>query len=158
VLGHVSLVLGRHEPVERDDGIAHADAQLRRIDEGILLQEDPNAAGFYAVLDLEVLGTRRYGRSIVDWLLDNKNPLEILFRVAEEGGVVLLPGRGFGTPHPSARISLANLNEADYAKIGRIIRNIMQEYADEYHNQTGRSAGQGNGDDLNPEPPSRPAD
>jgi aspartate 4-decarboxylase len=29
-------------------------------------------------LDLEVLGARRYGRGFVDWLLHNKNPLEIL--------------------------------------------------------------------------------
>ena len=36
------------------------------------------------------------------------------------------------TPHPSARVSLANLNEQDYARLGRIIRTIMQEYADEY--------------------------
>ena len=52
---------------------------------------------------------------------------------------MLLPGRGFGTPHPSARISLANLNEADYARIGRIIRTIMQEYADEYRDQNNGS-------------------
>ena len=79
-----------------------------------------------------MLGARRYGREFVDWLLRNKNPLEILFRLADEGGVVLLPGKGFGTPHPSARVSLANLDEADYARIGRIVRMIMQEYADEY--------------------------
>jgi aspartate 4-decarboxylase len=102
---------------------------------GFAVPEDRNAVGFYAILDLEVLGTRRYGRDFVDWLLRNKNPLEILFRVADEGGVVLLPGRGFGTLHPSARISLANLNAADYAKIGRIIRVIMQEYFAEYRGQ-----------------------
>jgi aspartate 4-decarboxylase len=55
-----------------------------------------------------------------------------LFRLADEGGGVLLPGKGFGIPHPSARISRANLNEVDYARIGRIIRTIMQEFADEY--------------------------
>src|SRR5271168_942490 len=94
--------------------------------------KDPNAVGYYTILDLEVLGARRYGRDFVDWLLRNKNPIEILFRLAEEGGVVLLPGKGFGTPHPSARVSLANLVEADYAKIGRIIRAMMQEYANEF--------------------------
>jgi aspartate 4-decarboxylase len=99
---------------------------------GFEAPDDPNAVDFYTILDLEVLGARRYGRDFVDWLLRNKNPLEILFRLADEGGVVLLPGKGFGTPHPSARVSLANLNEADYAKIGRIIRAIIQEYADEY--------------------------
>ena len=93
---------------------------------------------FYAILDLEVLGARRYGRDFVDWLLRNKNPLEILFRLADEAGVVLLPGKGFGTPHPSARISLANLEDEDYARIGRIIRVVMQEYVDEYHKLDGR--------------------
>lgn len=94
--------------------------------------KDPNAVNYYTILHLEVLGAQRYGRDFVDWLLRNKNPLEILFRLAEEGGVVLLPGRGFGTPHPSARVSLANLDERDYARIGRIIRTMIQEYADEY--------------------------
>jgi aspartate 4-decarboxylase len=102
---------------------------------GVVLPDDPNAVGFYGLLDLEVLGTRLFGHDFVDWLLRNKNPLEILFRVADEGGVVLLPGKGFGMPHPSARISLANLNEEDYVKIGRIIRNIMQEYVEEYREE-----------------------
>jgi len=94
--------------------------------------KDPNAVDYYTILDLEDLGARRYGGDFVVWLLRNKNPLEILFRLAEEGGVVLLPGKGFGIPHPSARVSLANLNEVDYSRIGRIIRTMMQEYADEY--------------------------
>jgi len=51
---------------------------------------------------------------------------------------VLLPGKGFATPHPSARISLANLEDEDYARIGRIIRVIMQEYVDEYYKRSGR--------------------
>jgi aspartate 4-decarboxylase len=99
---------------------------------GFEAPDDPNAVDYYTILDLEVLGTRRYGRDFVDWLLRNKNPLEILFRLADEGGVVLLPGKGFGTPHPSARVSLGNLSELDYARSGRIIRSIMQEYTEEY--------------------------
>ena len=99
---------------------------------GFEASANPNAVYYYAVLDLEVLGTQRYGRDFVDWLLHRKNPLEILFRLADEGGVVRLPGKGFGTRHPSARVSLANLNEQDYARIGRVVRMLMQEYADEY--------------------------
>jgi aspartate 4-decarboxylase len=94
--------------------------------------DDPNAVGFYAIHDLEALGTRQYGRAFVDWLLRNKNPLEILFRLAEEGGVALLAGKGFGPPHSSARISLADPDEEDYRRIGCVIRKIMQEYVDEY--------------------------
>ncbi|WP_435232370.1 hypothetical protein [Methylobacterium sp. sgz302542] len=36
-------------------------------------------------------------------------PNELLFRIADETGIVLLPGRGFGTQHPSGRASLASL-------------------------------------------------
>ena len=64
-----------------------------------------------------------------------------LFRLADEAGVVLLPGKGFATPHPSARISLANLNEADYARIGRIIQSMMEVYADEYRTASANRTG-----------------
>ncbi len=53
---------------------------------------------------------------------------ELLFRIADETGIVLLPGRGFGTPHPSGRASLANLNEFEYARIGRALRSMAEEY------------------------------
>jgi aspartate 4-decarboxylase len=51
---------------------------------------------------------------------------------------VLLPGRGFGTQHPSGRVSLANLNESDYVKIGRAIRNLLGEYVERYNAETGK--------------------
>ena len=53
-------------------------------------------------------------------------------RLAEEAGVVLLPGGGFGTRHPSGRVSLANLNEEDYVKIGRSVRKLRDEYLERY--------------------------
>jgi aspartate 4-decarboxylase len=52
----------------------------------------------------------------------------VLYRIADEAGVVLMPGRGFGDTAPSARVSLANLNESDYAAIGRAIRHLLDEY------------------------------
>ncbi len=99
---------------------------------GVAPEADENAVDYYAVLDLEILGRQRFGRRFVDWLLATKDPLDLLIRLADEAGVVLLPGKGFGTPHPSARVSLANLHAADYAKIGRIIRSLMERYAEEY--------------------------
>ncbi|MFY1229227.1 hypothetical protein ACORNW_10445, partial [Acinetobacter baumannii] len=55
-----------------------------------------------------------------------------LFRVADETGVVLLPGSGFGVQHPSARASLANLNEYQYAAIGESLRRFADEAYAEY--------------------------
>ena len=39
-----------------------------------------------------------------------------------------MPGRGFGDTAPSVRVSLANLNESDYAAIGRAIRRLLDDY------------------------------
>lgn len=99
---------------------------------------DSNAVDYYTVIDLEYLGKRAYGQPFVDWLFTNTQPSELLFRLAAEAKVVVLPGRGFGTPHHSGRVSLANLNESDYARIGRAIRRLLADYVERYNLATGQ--------------------
>ena len=99
--------------------------------------DDTNQVDYYTILDMEFLGERAYGRDFVDWLMKNTEPSELLFRLAREARVVLLPGRGFGTPHPSGRVSLANLNESDYRKIGHAIRTLLADYVERYNAATG---------------------
>ncbi|SAL14129.1 putative aminotransferase [Caballeronia arvi] len=103
--------------------------------------KDENEVDYYAILDMEYLGERRHGRELVDWILENTEASEMLFRLAKEARVVLLPGRGFGTQHPSGRVSLANLNESDYVQIGRAIRKLMDEYIERYNKATGKKSG-----------------
>ncbi len=102
--------------------------------------DDPNAVDYYTLLDIEALGGKALGPDFVKWVLASVEPNELLFRLAEDSGVVLLPGRGFGTRHPSGRVSLANLNESDYAKIGRSIRKLFEEYVEKYNAATGSKA------------------
>ena len=102
--------------------------------------DDPNAVDYYTLLDIEALGGKALGPDFVKWVLASVEPNELLFRLAEDSGVVLLPGRGFGTRHPSGRVSLANLNESDYAKIGRSIRKLFEEYVEKYNAATGNKA------------------
>jgi aspartate 4-decarboxylase len=80
---------------------------------------------------------RAYGREFVDWLLKNTELSELLFPLSREARVVLLPGRGFGTRHPSGLASLANLNESDYRKIGRAMRKLIEEYVERFNAATG---------------------
>ncbi|RYF28069.1 MAG: bifunctional aspartate transaminase/aspartate 4-decarboxylase [Comamonadaceae bacterium] len=96
---------------------------------GIDIPDDPNAVDYYTLLDLEKISLQLYGAEFAAWVKANFAANELLFRIADETGIVLLPGRGFGTQHPSGRVSLANLNEFEYARIGRALRNM----ADEYH-------------------------
>lgn len=102
--------------------------------------DDPNVVDYYTLLDIEVLGGKAIGPDFVKWVLASVEPNELLFHLAEDAGVVLLPGRGFGTRHPSGRVSLANLNESDYAKIGRSIRKLFEEYVEKYNAATGSKA------------------
>ena len=51
---------------------------------------------------------------------------------------MLLPGRGFGTPHPSGRVSLANLNERDYRRSAARSATCLREYVERYNAATGK--------------------
>ena len=70
-----------------------------------------------------------YGDEFVQHLQTTYNPLDVVFRLANETGLVVLNGGGFDGPEWSVRVSLANLNEKDYIKIGLSIRRILNEYA-----------------------------
>jgi aspartate 4-decarboxylase len=110
---------------------------------GIEVPQDPNSADYYTLLDLETIASKLYGSEFAHWVVATKEPLEMLFRLAEEGGVVLLPGRGFGTVHSSARVSLANLNEHEYVAIGRVIRKLIEEYYLEFKQSSTPAAAAG---------------
>ena len=60
------------------------------------------------------------------------NPLAIVFRLASETGSVVLNGDGFDGPRWSIRVSLANLNEEDYVRLGQNIRQVLNQFADEW--------------------------
>jgi aspartate 4-decarboxylase len=106
---------------------------------GLKLIKDPDDVNYYTILDLEVLGEQVYGKDFVKWMLKQFKPNELLFRLAQDSGVVLLPGKGFGTPHPSGRVSLANLNETDYIKIGQSVRKLIDEYVVKYNKENKKS-------------------
>ncbi|MBJ9985265.1 bifunctional aspartate transaminase/aspartate 4-decarboxylase [Acinetobacter sp. S40] len=99
---------------------------------GVDVPQDPNAVDYYTLVNLENTSRQLYGDDFADWVMKTKNPTELLFRVADETGVVLLPGSGFGVQHPSARASLANLNEFQYAAIGDSLRRFAEESYQEY--------------------------
>ncbi|GGP24877.1 bifunctional aspartate transaminase/aspartate 4-decarboxylase [Silvimonas amylolytica] len=95
---------------------------------GLEVPHDPDSIDYYHLLDWETIATQLHGRDFVDAMLKQFKPNEYLLKLAEETGVVLLPGRGFGTTHPSGRVSLANLNEVDYARIGAAVRKLGDSY------------------------------
>ena len=73
-----------------------------------------------------------YGDEFGEYLQDNYKPVDILIRLAEESSIVLLSGGGFHGPEWSIRISLANLNDEAYSKIGEALHKILEEYVDSW--------------------------
>ena len=69
----------------------------------------------------------------------NVHPLDIVFRLAEDHGIVLLNGSGFAAPDWSVRISFANLDDHVYDDIGRAVRAIARGYRQAYEAATGKS-------------------
>jgi hypothetical protein len=104
--------------------------------DALLVKEpDPDSAAYYEELTLDVIGGQLYGEEFVQWMIGEVAPGEVLYRIADEAGVVLMPGRGFGDTAPSARVSLANLNESDYAAIGTAIRRLLDDYYERFKNK-----------------------
>jgi aspartate 4-decarboxylase len=95
---------------------------------GLSTQWDPESSGYYAEINLDEVARQLYSAEFVDWMLGQLARGEFLYRIADEAGVVLMPGSGFGDTRPAARVSLANLNESDYAAIGTAIRRLLDEY------------------------------
>ncbi len=104
----------------------------------IPLISDPLNAGYYTEIDILVWGRKVYGDSFNSWLMMNFEPVDILFRLAEKAGVVLLNGGGFDGPEWSIRVSLANLPTEMYKTIGQSITMIMKEYAASWKAGEGR--------------------
>ncbi|MFG2921809.1 bifunctional aspartate transaminase/aspartate 4-decarboxylase [Streptomyces sp. NPDC048305] len=96
------------------------------------ISEDAKRAAYYIELDLLAEAERVHGKEFAGFLKRNYEPVDPLFRLAEQTSVVLLNGGGFDGPEWSVRVSLANLDDLDYLKIGHHLRVIFDDYAQEW--------------------------
>jgi len=101
------------------------------------LAPNPNYDAYYGLIDFEFWAKKYLGDDIVKWMKENVHPLDIVFRLAEDHGIVLLNGSGFAAPDWSVRISFANLDDHVYDDIGRAVRAIARGYRRAYEAATG---------------------
>ena len=102
--------------------------------EGLGLDLPPNEHfdWYYGLIDFEFFARKHLGEEFVTWMKKNIHPLDIVFRLAQEHGIVLLNGSGFAAPDWSARISFANLDDHVYDDIGRAVREIAKGYREKW--------------------------
>jgi len=94
--------------------------------------KDASYARYYTNIDIHELAEQRYGAEFDKWLRDGHEPIDFVWRLAEEKDVVLMDGGGFDAPDMSVRVSLANLNSEDYTVIGKAISELLADYKNEW--------------------------
>lgn len=99
---------------------------------GVSGPDGPEHANYYTTIDIPGLAETRYGKDFAEWLEGKHEPIDFVWRMADEKDVVVLDGGGFDAPEMSVRVSLANLYEDDYRKIGSAISDLLEEYRDEW--------------------------
>ncbi|MFF7250989.1 bifunctional aspartate transaminase/aspartate 4-decarboxylase [Embleya sp. NPDC008237] len=99
---------------------------------GMRIADDPQRACYYVELDLVAEAKRVHGDGFAQFLEADYEPIDPLFRLAEQTSVVLLNGGGFDGPQWSIRASLANLDDLDYLRIGHAVRGIFDDYHHEW--------------------------
>jgi aspartate 4-decarboxylase len=95
---------------------------------GLPVPQDALSTHYYATVDIALWLEREHGRDFARFVQAHYEPLDVVFRLAEEFATVLLPGGGFDAPQWSVRISLANLPDAVYPQIGANLRAVVEEY------------------------------
>ena len=110
--------------------------------EGLGIDVPPNELFdyYYGLIDFEFWARKYLGDEIATWMKANIHPLDIVFRLAEDHGIVLLNGSGFAAPDWSVRVSFANLDDHVYDDIGRAMRAIARHYRGLYEAATAKKA------------------
>ncbi len=98
------------------------------------LPDDPLRVGYYADFDLEAWGRNVIGADFVDYVLQHRDPIDVVIGLARDYGTVLLNGSGFDGPPWSVRVSLANLDAEDYEQIGRDLKEIVSNAVERWRN------------------------
>ena len=111
--------------------------------EGLGIEVAPNELYdyYYGLIDFEFWARKHVGEEVVQWMKENIHPLDIVFRLAEDHGIVVLNGGGFEAPDWSVHVSFANLNDHVYDDIGRAVRAVARSYRQAYEAATGKKAG-----------------
>jgi aspartate 4-decarboxylase len=86
----------------------------------------------HGLIDIEYWMRNYAGDPVADWVIANVDPLDPVFRLADEFGIFLPNGGGLAAPDWSVRVSFASLADHIYDDIGRAVRSISRRYRESY--------------------------
>lgn len=88
---------------------------------------DDKASNYYSLIDILQSVELLFGKRGVQ-KIKKVHYIQFLFHLAKQYGVVLLPGKGFGSTEWRIRISLANLETSEYKKIGNYVYQCLRDF------------------------------
>jgi aspartate 4-decarboxylase len=96
---------------------------------------------YYGLVNIEYWMRQYGGDEVVEFMKEHYHPLDLVYRLAADHGMVLLNGGGFEAPDWTVRISFANLDDSAYEDIGRAVRAVARSYveAHRFAHQSGSS-------------------
>jgi len=95
---------------------------------GVKAPDDEYDARYYTTIDIPKLAKTRYGADFAGYLVKSFEPIDFVWRLADEKSIVLMDGGGFDAPNMSVRVSLANLDDNAYVAIGKGISELLEDY------------------------------
>ncbi|MDQ7826917.1 MAG: bifunctional aspartate transaminase/aspartate 4-decarboxylase [Candidatus Eremiobacteraeota bacterium] len=122
------LVDGKGEYKKATQGIVKKRFRTLYDAVGIAVPDNEYMARYYATIDVPAIAKARYGDEFARFLVERNEPIDFVVRLAEEKSIVLMDGGGFDAPRMSVRVSLANLPDEAYEKIGRGISDLLADY------------------------------
>lgn len=107
---------------------------------GIPAPDNAYDARYYTTIDVPLMARARYGEEFASYLVKSYEPIDFVWRLADEKSIVLMDGGGFDAPNMSVRVSLANLDDPAYEAIGKGIRDLLKDYYDTWQASTRKAA------------------
>lgn len=131
--------------LDSDDSYKHLTMEICRRREkllfeglGLELKDNPYSAYYYTELNLLEWAKTSFGNDFANYLQTNYKLVYILYELAKECSIILLSGSGFDDSEWSLRVSLANLDDYEYYKIGKVMRKLMISLIAKWENPKNR--------------------
>ncbi|MEG0320355.1 MAG: aspartate 4-decarboxylase, partial [Niameybacter sp.] len=95
------------------------------------MEKDPHDAYYYTEVNLYEWMQKEWGPEVATAMNRRYKCVDFLYELAHQHNVILLAGDGFASSKWSVRVSLANLEEGAYLRIGRAMYQVLQQWARE---------------------------
>eukprot|EP01105_Mastigella_eilhardi_P021698 TRINITY_DN527_c0_g1_i5.p1 TRINITY_DN527_c0_g1~~TRINITY_DN527_c0_g1_i5.p1 ORF type:complete len:559 (+),score=173.76 TRINITY_DN527_c0_g1_i5:103-1779(+) len=103
---------------------------------GLPAPDSPLLTRYYALINLKNLADTKHGKEFSEWFSSNCTTYQFLKTLAETYFTVCLPGKKFYGPEWSIRISIANVNADDCARVGRNVALLLDFYHEAFKQAT----------------------